>query len=130
MLQFAFFACIIKIIVYFIIHPCRTDISRVALPMHTPIHPYLAPPSVAPPPHPPYVSLPTLHLEIPLSYMGGATGREIFIRKNGFFHRGYPFFLKIEIAKNFFRKILKISKTDLVFFMVYIVFISKNDVII
>lgn len=41
---------------------------------------------------------------------GGATAHAKFPVIFDFFHRGYPFFLKIEIAKNFFRKILKISK--------------------
>ena len=119
MLQFVFFACIIKIIVYFIIikhQSQQTPLPCTSLRSPSPSAPLCFPPHVTP-------------RNAPFIY-GGATGREIFIRKNGFFHRGYPFFLKIEIAKNFFRKILKILKTDLVFFMVYIVFISKNDVII
>jgi hypothetical protein len=88
--------------------------------MPTPIHPYLAPTSVAPPCHPPYVSLPTFSLEMPLSYMGGLLGAKFLSEKMDFSIGGGTFFLKIEIAKNFFRKILKFSKMDLVFFFMCI----------
>ena len=121
MLQFVFFACIIKIIVYFIIirhQPQQIAILQIAR-SATYAHPHTPLPCTSlrsPSPSSPLCFPPHVTPRNAPFIYGGATGREIFIRKNGFFHRGYPFFLKIEIAKNFFRKILKISKTDLVFF--------------
>ena len=80
-----------------------TDISRVGLPMHTPMHPYLAPPSVAPPPHPPYVSLPAYipNFQPLKSGVQPNTRRVTNFLKNS--KTGLKNF-KIWILKKFFRK--------------------------
>ena len=120
-LQFVFFACIIKIIVYFIIirhQPQQIAILQIAR-SATYAHPHTplpctslrSPSPSSPRCFPPHVT----PRNAPFIY-GGATGREIFIRKNGFFHRGYPFFFENRNRKKFFPENFENFKTDLVFF--------------